>query len=174
MIQFITKKNKAEKFVNEKKKKTEFVPESCAKTNKWMMLFCCLSLSKDTTWNMTFVCVDLKACVQMPQKWVQETDISLHKCLHHFRSLKHVCQHDRIPGNSVPPKLPHSDLPIMWVILYSYNGKGETLLWSVLPSFLTCRWRKRFCTPGPEWGHFSAREFQAQNRPTFSMVVEIG
>src|SRR4029434_656667 len=27
---------------------------------------------------------------------------------------------------------------------------------------------------GPEWGHFLAREFQAQNRPTFSMVVEIG
>ena len=27
---------------------------------------------------------------------------------------------------------------------------------------------------GPEWGHFSAREFQAQDRPTFSMVVEIG
>ena len=26
----------------------------------------------------------------------------------------------------------------------------------------------------PEWGDFSAREFQAQDRPTFSMVVEIG
>ena len=28
--------------------------------------------------------------------------------------------------------------------------------------------------PGPEWGHFSAREFQAQDRRTFSMEVEIG
>ncbi|KAG5265024.1 hypothetical protein AALO_G00260610 [Alosa alosa] len=27
---------------------------------------------------------------------------------------------------------------------------------------------------GPEWGHFSAREFQAQDRPTFLAVVEIG
>jgi len=25
-------------------------------------------------------------------------------------------------------------------------------------------------TPGPEWGHFSAREFQAQDQPTFFMV----
>jgi len=28
--------------------------------------------------------------------------------------------------------------------------------------------------PGLEWGHFSAREFQAQDQPTFFMVVEIG
>jgi len=27
---------------------------------------------------------------------------------------------------------------------------------------------------GLEWGHFSAREFQAQDQPTFFMVVKIG
>jgi len=42
-------------------------------------------------------------------------------------------------------------------------------------SSVLVRWRPAEGTgAGLEWGHFSAREFQAQDQPTFFMVVEIG